>query len=134
MREKTAGERYLDLVELELNQERASVLGRFGRRVEQAIAKCETLLETLDSRDDRAVEEYRAARASALQAVADLCLQREVIGLTDHRWVERHYRVPPPASSLVDAAGRQPKPAPPKASSRRTWPRTSPVARDGGAT
>jgi hypothetical protein len=127
MREKTAGERYLDLVELELNQERASVLGRFGRRVEQAIARCEALLGALDPHDQRAVEEYRAARASALQAVADLCLQREVVGLTDHSWVERLYRVPPPASSVGGGAGSGQTPAPAGREPRRQRTRRSRV-------
>lgn len=96
MPERSAAERYFELVEAELNQERAAVLGRSGRRVEQAIARCEALVGALDESDERAVEAYRAERQAALRAISELCLQREAIGLTDHAWVERVYRVPPP--------------------------------------
>jgi hypothetical protein len=82
-------------VEVELLQERAAVLGRLGRRAEDAIASCEALLESVNRSDDSAVEAYEAARVVALAAVSDLCLQREIVGLSDQRWVHRAYRVPP---------------------------------------
>ena len=37
---------------------------------------------------------YRIEQRAAVQAVADFCLQREVLGLTDHAWVDRIYPVP----------------------------------------
>ncbi|MFN8038490.1 MAG: hypothetical protein U0Q07_04675 [Acidimicrobiales bacterium] len=46
---------------------------------------------------DRAplLEDYRAARLAFQEAKAWLCLQREAIGLHEHRWVDRLYPDPP---------------------------------------
>jgi hypothetical protein len=102
MTARTPAERFYEAVESELDQERASVLGRYGRRVEEAIARCHDRLAQLDGddpdtdADTDTVDAYRAERRAALHAVADLCLQREVLGLNDHTWVHRIYRVPPP--------------------------------------
>lgn len=96
MAEGTPIERWFDLLQVEMHQERAAVLGRVGRRVEQAIARCEELHGALDDGDERSVAAYRTAWQAAQRAVADLCIQREAIGLNDHAWVDRIYRVPPP--------------------------------------
>ena len=82
-------------VEVELLQERAAVLGRLGQRAEDAIKSCEALLPSVDRSDDSSVEAYEAARDLARAAVSDLCLQREIVGLSDQRWVHQTYRVPP---------------------------------------
>jgi hypothetical protein len=81
--------------ELELQQEKAAVLGRLGRRAEEAIAACEALDASVDHGDDGSIEAYEEARRAAMAAVSDLCLQREIAGLTDQRWVYQMYRVPP---------------------------------------
>src|SRR3954466_6812402 len=96
MTARTPAERRFEAVESELDQERASVLRRYGRRVEEAIARCRDRLAPLDGADTGAtIDAYRAERRAALDAVADLCLQREMLGLNDHTWVHRIYRVPP---------------------------------------
>jgi hypothetical protein len=91
----TAHERYFEALMAELNQERAAVLGRFGRRVERALDVCVAEQYAADRGDEAALERYRAARVEAQRAIADLCLQREMIGLVDHSWVHRIYRLPP---------------------------------------
>ena len=95
MADVTALERYFEALMAELNQERAAVLGRFGRRVEKALDGCVAEQSAADGGDEAALERYRAARSEAQRAIADLCLQREMIGLIDHSWVHRIYRVPP---------------------------------------
>jgi hypothetical protein len=95
MAEMRSVERSFAAIEDELNRERAGVLGRCGRRVEAAISTCEALLGDVEAGDQHAIDAYRAARRAALQAISDLCLQREVVGLFDHSWVHRTYRVPP---------------------------------------
>lgn len=93
--DRSRSEKFYDAIAAELNQERAAVLGKYGRRVEDAIARAEALLEQLDPGDPRSVDTYRSTRREALQAVSDLCLQREMLGLLDHTWVDRIYRIPP---------------------------------------
>lgn len=88
-------ERFHQLIEAELNQERAALRGRYGRRVEDAIARCEAQLDQLDVNDQRTLDAYRSSRQQVLGAIADLCLQREMIGLTGHSWVDRIHRIPP---------------------------------------
>jgi hypothetical protein len=88
-------ERYFEALAAELNEERAAVLGRFGRRVEQALAKCAAEQAAADDSDAEALGRYRAARLSAQRAIADFCLQREMLGLIDHSWVDRTYPMPP---------------------------------------
>ena len=41
------------------------------------------------------LEQYRAARLEFQEAKSWLCLQREAIGLHEHRWVDRLYPDPP---------------------------------------
>lgn len=95
-------EQYFDAVTAELNRERAAVLGRAGRRVEKAQAACEISLAELDAvagsgeEHAAALADYRSARRALVHARADLCLQREVLGLLDHRGVDEVYPLPPP--------------------------------------
>ena len=90
----TLAERYFEAVQAELDQERAAVLGRYGRRVEDAIGRCRALLAAADDGDEEALAAFRIEQRAAVRAVADFCLQREVLGLTDHAWVDRIYPVP----------------------------------------
>jgi hypothetical protein len=95
MAERTAGESYFAAMEAELNRERAAVLGRYGKRIEDAIAKCEALRDSVDAGDETAVRRYRQHRQAALEATEKLCVQREMIGVFDHSWVARAYPMPP---------------------------------------
>ncbi len=96
----SASERYHAAVQQELDNERAAVLGRTGRRLEESIATCLDLGRRLDVETDTAARarlaaEYRAARDVSEHWRWRLCLQREVLGLTEHRWVDQIYPPPP---------------------------------------
>src|SRR5687768_648935 len=96
MVERSAAEGHFAAIEFELNRERAAVLGRLGRKVEAAIARCHALLEDIDEGDAAALESYKAARRAALQAIDDLCFQHEMLGVFDSARVHQLYRIPPP--------------------------------------
>jgi hypothetical protein len=97
----TRAERAFAAVQQELDGERAAVLGRTGRRLAEALATCAALGRLLDAAaaDDTTrgdlLEEYRAARAASEDWRWRLHVQREAIGLTDHRWVNRIHPTPP---------------------------------------
>jgi len=96
----TRSERAFAAVQAELDGERAAVLGRTGRRLEAAIATCHAVARRLDATTDDGARaallaEYRSARAASEEWRWRLHVQREAIGLTEHRWVDRVY--PPPA-------------------------------------
>lgn len=95
MGEESVGEKRFEAVEAELNAERAAVLGRYGQRVEKALAACRQRQAELDVDDHESLAAYRSARERVLEAIADLCFQREMIGLTDHSWVHRVHPAPP---------------------------------------
>jgi hypothetical protein len=95
----TRAERAYAAVQHELDEERAAVLGRTGRRLEEALGKCAALGLLLDATTDDVTRatlltEYRAARASSEDWRWRLHVQREALGLTDHRPVDR---IHPPA-------------------------------------
>ncbi|MDP1793608.1 MAG: hypothetical protein Q8K63_05655 [Acidimicrobiales bacterium] len=96
MAERSASERYFGAFEFEFNRERAAVLTRYGQKVDAAIAKCQALLDHIDESDPSGVEAYKASRRAALQAVDDLCFQRETLGVFDNARVHQFYRVPRP--------------------------------------
>jgi hypothetical protein len=96
----TRSERAFAAIQAELDGERAAVLGRTGRRLAESLARCAALARRLDgTTDDEShatlLAEYRAARASSEEWRWRLHVQREAIGLTDHRWVDR---IHPPAA------------------------------------
>ena len=85
----------------ELARERAAALGRAGRRLEEHLEECRRLAASLRAGGDgvpapEVRRRYRAARAAAEEARWALCVQREALGLADHRWVDRIYPLPPP--------------------------------------
>jgi hypothetical protein len=90
-------ERAFSATEAEVNAERAAALGRAGRRVEAAFARCEVLLAELEleTADHESVTGYRAARAEFDQAMYAYLVQREAIGLVDHRAVRQTFPRPP---------------------------------------
>ena len=79
----------VSVLEAELMSERASTLGRLGRAAERAIAAL---------RDHPSDGADPAARAVLLKSAADAVwcyfVQREVIGLRDHRAVIADYAIP----------------------------------------
>ena len=103
-------ELFFKFIEAELNAERAAVLGRYGRRIEEALAACEALEPTMGG--DSSKVAYRAARERVMKAIADLCFQREMIGLHDHSWVHRIYQVPPPVQPTDSACDPRTRSAP----------------------
>jgi hypothetical protein len=90
-------ERRFNAIQAEIDGERAAALGRAGRRVEDTFRHCQELLATMtDHADDGPVRTaYREARASFDHAMYAYVVQREAIGLVDHRDVRRAYPRPP---------------------------------------
>jgi hypothetical protein len=100
------------LIEAELNQERASALGRSGRKIQAAIDACSDasgqirhLLErghsTEQVRHDPAVLAYRDAFEDYKRAYLEFVIQREANRLYDHRLVDEFYPPPPPLGELL---------------------------------
>jgi hypothetical protein len=88
-------ERYHAAVTAELDEERAAVLGRVTRKLERARAKVVELAASLDDPgaggDAELLAEHRRAHAEASELRWILCIQREAIGIYDHRWVDAVY-------------------------------------------
>jgi hypothetical protein len=92
-------EEALQRTEKEILAEKAATLGRAGERLEAALRLCAELREDLGRAPDLAREAalacYREARARALEARHTLIIQREAIGLRNHRVVEQQFPEPP---------------------------------------
>ena len=88
-------ERAFNAVQTELDSERAASLGRAGRRVEAAFARCQALLLELDIDVGGPVADYRGARAEFDHAMYAYLVQREAIGLLDHRAIRHAFPRPP---------------------------------------
>jgi uncharacterized protein (UPF0335 family) len=97
----------------EIQREKAEALGRAGERLEETIRKLAELagsIETLRGELQGAtfdrdavtravallVQEYNTLREKAVTFYRYLIIQREAVGLTDHRDVDRLYRLPDP--------------------------------------
>lgn len=80
-------------VQVEIDEERAATLGRVSRTLEAARRRHQELAQQLRSRggDAALVAAHREARDEAEHWRWVLCVQREAIGLYDHRWVDRVY-------------------------------------------
>ena len=74
----------------ELNEERAATLGRADRRISAARERGLQALARLDAGHD-ALADYRAARSEMDHWRWVLTVQREALGLCDHRWVDALY-------------------------------------------
>jgi hypothetical protein len=91
-------ERFVDVIQLEVAEERDGALGRAGRRLEQA----------LDAfRETSSAPHAPAKRDRLLWDLADLVyafiVQREACGLRDYRHVLKHFDVPREALARVGA-------------------------------
>lgn len=87
-------------VEAELAAERGDALARTGRKVESAHRRCLAAAEAARGAEGPvarrdALRSYRQARHELEHAVWQLCVQREALGLTDHRWVRHTWPTPP---------------------------------------
>lgn len=93
-------EEALQRTEKEILAEKAATLGRAGERLEAALAlvaeRRQALERTLDGAGRAvALASYRQARARALDARHTLIIQREAIGLRNHRIVDQQFPEPP---------------------------------------
>ena len=87
-------------IQAKIAQEKAAALGRAGERLEAALEVVATLGRRLDVTRDaearaRLLGEDEDARARALHARLALLIQREAIGLRQHRSVDATYPAPP---------------------------------------
>ncbi len=87
-------------LEHDVAQEKAAALGRAGERLESALAEAAALACALaEARSpgerERLVADYEAARQRAIAARLALVVQREAIGLRQHRIVDQHFPEPP---------------------------------------
>lgn len=94
-------ERWFAGLQAELDEERAASLGRTGRQIDEQLARCRALAAQLDgaadedpARSGEILDEYREARAEFERWRWELCVQREALGLLDHRWVDLIYPTP----------------------------------------
>jgi hypothetical protein len=94
-------EEALHRTEREILAEKAATLGRAGERLEAALRVVAELRRALDQAPEGAAREgarasYRRARQRALEARRTLIIQREAIGLRNHRLVDQEFPEPPP--------------------------------------
>jgi hypothetical protein len=105
---------FIDLIEDEFAQEKASALGRLGRTLEARLAA----LAQFDASHAReaASAEQRQLRAAlvgeASVALWHFAVQREACGLCDMRYVLRDYGVPPEVAARMGILA--PSPLPPR--------------------
>lgn len=76
----------LSMMEAEIQAETATSLGHHGRKVEKALVLLDGASE--ETRDD--------LMNRAAQAVWEYFIQRELMGLRDHRWIIREMGIPDP--------------------------------------
>ena len=88
-------------VEQEIVREKAEVLGRAGARLERALAEVREVARKIQAATAAAAEtvaalerEYDDARRRALAARHALLIQREAIGLRNHRLVDQEFPEP----------------------------------------
>jgi len=79
---------------------KAATLGRAGERLDTALALAARLLVAVERAGDGpareiALADYREARARALDARHTLIIQREAIGLRNHRILDQQFPEPP---------------------------------------
>jgi hypothetical protein len=85
----------LAAVEQEILREAAASLGRQGARVERALATLRELeLAFAEAPSEALAERHEAERVEAERALWHLRIQREALGMRNHRELERRYPVP----------------------------------------
>ena len=87
-------------IDREILGEKAAALGRAGERLEQALAELNGVAAALEAASEpearqRLAADYEAACARATQARLSLLIQREAVGLRNHRMVDHQYPEPP---------------------------------------
>jgi hypothetical protein len=87
-------------LEKEIAGEKAAALGRAGERLEAALQRAASLARALEAALDpvtraRLGDEYDAACRDAEQARLMLLIQREAVGLRQHRVVDQQFPAPP---------------------------------------
>ena len=93
-------EEALQRTEKEIVAEKAATLGRAGERLEAALRLATELHDAVRETPEgeareHARERYRQARSRALEARRILIIQREAIGLRNHRLVDQQFPEPP---------------------------------------
>ena len=93
-------EEALQRTEKEILAEKAATLGRAGERLDAALALAARLLVAVERAGEGpareiALADYREARARALDARHTLIIQREAIGLRNHRILDQQFPEPP---------------------------------------
>jgi hypothetical protein len=93
-------EEALQRTEKEILAEKAATLGRAGERLDAALALAARLLVGVERAAEGpareiALADYREARARALDARHTLIIQREAIGLRNHRILDQQFPEPP---------------------------------------
>jgi len=93
-------EEALQRTEKEIVAEKAATLGRAGERLEAALQLAAALYDAVRDAPDEETREriregYRQARARAIEARRILIIQREAIGLRNHRLVDQQFPEPP---------------------------------------
>jgi hypothetical protein len=87
-------------LEKEIAGEKAAALGRAGERLETALARAAVIARALDDARHAAAREqlgreYDDACREAEQARLVLLIQREAVGLRQHRVVDQQFPAPP---------------------------------------
>ena len=87
-------------INAELSQEKTAALGRAGERLEAALSHAAELSRRLDAtanleEQERLLGEYESARLRALHARLALLIQREALGLRQHKIVDQKFPEPP---------------------------------------
>ena len=87
-------------LEKEIAGEKAAALGRAGERLESALARAAVIACALDGAGDPASRQrlsraYDDACREAEQARLMLLIQREAVGLRQHRVVDQQFPAPP---------------------------------------
>jgi hypothetical protein len=93
-------EEALQRTEKEILAEKAATLGRAGERLEAALRLAAEMHDAVREAPEGearkgARERYRQARARAIEARRILIIQREAIGLRNHRLVDQQFPEPP---------------------------------------
>jgi hypothetical protein len=82
-------------IEHEIRQEKARSLGKAGELLERACAQAWQAFRAQTPGDREAARAYVLAHQEARERRRNLLLQREAMGLFDHRDLDRCYPLPP---------------------------------------